>query len=280
MLEGEYYCVISNSAGEVTSDSGFVTIKQLMGYWNFDGNLTSTVNAAHAGIALADSYSDDSISGQAWEFAIDPDPEAAFDVIVVENSAQDFNFYPQGYTVSAWVKTTQTGWGAFVAKQDKSDGNKGFILTHSGNEGITTLRESFNDLSSGDAGLADDVWHLVTGTYNAQTGLGQVFVDGVLANTSGENFSALTLHDAPLFFGAETVAGAVPFIGLLDEVKIWNYAHDAYEVAADYIGIRTDESICVEYDYFDTNEDCAVNLVDFADFAAAWLDCNQVPACN
>ena len=268
---GAYYCIITNSAGSIETGTVHVTIKQLMGYWNFDGNLVSSVNAAHTGTVASDNYTDDAVSGQAWGFFGDPN------MIIIDNSADDYNFYPQGYTVSAWIKTTQGGWGAYVAKQDKTSGNKGFILTHAGNSGITTLRESFNDLSSGDAGVADGEWHHVAGTFNAVTGVAQVFVDGVLANTSSDNFPNLTLTDVPLFFGGETTDGSVAFVGLLDEVKIWNYALNAYEVAGEYTGIRTDVTICVEIDQFDFNEDCVVDLADFAAFAASWMDCNLVP---
>jgi hypothetical protein len=57
------------------------------------------------------------------------------DIVTVSNSVDFFNFYPRGYTVSAWVNMppkTSGAWGAFVSKQQREDGAdwKGFILTH------------------------------------------------------------------------------------------------------------------------------------------------------
>ena len=280
--EGIYYCKVNNDAGDVYTRDAYLTIKRRMGYWDFEGDLVSEDNAAHAGVVASNNFTDDAASGQAWQFLGDPN------VIVIDNSAEDFNFYPQGYSISAWVKTTQSEvWGAYVTKQSTAGGKKGIILTHNGvGSAVSSMRESLGDLFSGNVELNDGEWHHVVGTYNAQTGMGEIFVDGEYKAEAGPNFDALTLHDEPLFFGAETTAGATAYVGLLDEVKIWNYALDGFEVAAEFFGIMPGaDTICVdpgelEFDVTGPEgvPDCKVGLNDFAAFAAKWLDCNRMPA--
>ncbi|MBE0537951.1 MAG: immunoglobulin domain-containing protein [Phycisphaerae bacterium] len=274
--EGWYYCRVSNNAGDAYSDKAFVVMKRQMGHWTFDGTLVSEVNAAHAGITGETRYAD-GILGQAWEFTGDPN------IIVVADSADDFNFYPQGYTVSAWINTTQAAWGAVVAKQLRVNPFKGFVLTHNGANVVNTLRGTFGDLQSTDITVNDGQWHHIAGTYDAVKGLGRVYVDGQLNITSAVNMNVADINNEPLFFGAETVSGEwSAYVGLLDDVQIWNYALDAYEVATVYTAIRTDETVCVEIDPMDFDGNCRVDLSDFAAFAAAWLDCNRIPvdACN
>jgi hypothetical protein len=61
---------------------------------------------------------------------------------------------------------------------------------------------------------------------------------------------------------------------MLDDPKIYNYALTSDEIAAQFNAV-TGNTLCVELafagKYYDTNGDCVVDLVDFADFAAAWL---------
>lgn len=279
--EGGYYCKVSNAAGDVSSDLAYVTIKRKMGHWTFDGTLASAVNPAHVGSSTVSRYVQ-GISGQAWQFTAEQtDPN----VIIVADTANDFNFYPQGYTVSAWINTTQSGWGALVAKQYRPAGSgnnvwRGFIVAHQGANAGSMLRGLFGgDIMSADVTVNDGQWHHVTATYDALTGLGRIYVDGRLNNTSAVDMTRAQTNDQPLVFGAETEAGQIsPYVGLLDDVQIWNYALDAYEVAAVYTAIRPDDAFCVEFDAMDFDQNCFVDLADFAAFAASWLDCNWAPA--
>ena len=280
--EGAYYCKVNNSAGDTYTSNAYLTVKRRMGYWSFDDTLVSEDNAAHAGVVASSNFTDDAVSGKAWQFYGDPN------MIIVDNSVEDFNFYPQGYSISAWIKTTQADdeWGAYVAKHTRDDW-MGIILTHSGGgNAVTTVRESFNDLSSQDVTVNDGLWHHIVGTYNAVTGMGEIYVDGEYNNQAGPNLDALTLHDEPLFFGGETTGGDISYVGLLDEVKIWNYPLDGFEVADEYFRIRPGaDTICVdpvelEFDVSGPEgiPDCEVGFYDFAAFALKWLDCNRMPA--
>jgi len=79
---------------------------------------------------------------------------------------------------------------------------------------------------------------------------------------------------------AGTVFGDMSvYEGLLDKVSIYSYALSQIDVAVLYTDVMTGESICMEQIKHDYNGDCRVDILDFAMFAADWLECNLVPEC-
>ncbi len=292
--EGFYYCVADNSLNQpATSTSAQLLTQRLVGWWKLDGDLTDSVDEVIAGAAAHDGTSADpnfvvGKDGSALQFFGGTD-----DIVTVSNSVDFFNFYPRGYTVSVWVnmpEKTSGSWGAFVSKQQREDGAdwKGFILTHQGTgQAVHTLRQSFNDLGSG-TDVDDNNWHLVTGTYDAATKVGKVYVDGALKGQT-TNTGAVATNPRALVFGEEVSTSTIsPYIGLLDDIRIWSYVVDPVTVATLYTDFNPGAEICVEYPGYDVAgpngigdefRDCRVNLYDFVPFANAWLDCNIVPTC-
>jgi len=289
--EGFYYCVADNSLNQpATSASAQLLTQRLVGWWKLDGDLTDSVDEAIAGVAAHDGSSVDpnfvlGKDGSALQFFGDVDGLVTF-----AGSANFFNFYPRGYTVSAWVNMAEkvgSPWGAYICKQG-TDPSRGFILTHQGDgQPVHTLRQSFNDLGS-NTHADDNNWHLVVGSYDAVTKVGKVYVDGILRNQA-TNTGTVEGSPADLIFGAENLtATTAPYIGLLDDVRIWSYVVDPVTVATLYTDFNPGVEVCVEYPGYDVagpdgigNEfrDCRVNLYDFVPFANVWLDCNIVPTC-
>jgi hypothetical protein len=286
--EGFYYCVADNSLNiPAATNAVQLLTERLVGWWKLDGDLNDAVTevypeaVAHHGAAFDPNFAD-GIDGLALEMYGSPQ-----DIVTMTDSAEFYNFYPRGYTVSAWVQTETTGpWGAYVSKQGQ-DPARGFILTrNAAGNAVHTLRQSFGDLGSG-VFIADGSWHFVTGTYDAATGTGRVYVNGVLSNQATST-GVPQPSPASLIFGAELPDGSVPHIGLLDDVRIWSYPLDAYAVARLYVEVKPDEEICLGYPEFDIAgpdgigqqfRDCRVDLYDFAAFSQSWLECNIVPTC-
>ena len=290
--EGFYHCEGDNSLNlPSASAAAQLLTKRLVGWWKLDGNLTDSVDTAVAGVVTHNGTSVDpnyaAIGKNGSALQLFGDAEG---LVTFSNSADFFNFYPRGYTVSAWVNMPQktTGaWGAYVCKQG-TDPARGFILTHQGaGQAVHTLRQSYNDLGS-NTDVDDNNWHLVVGTYDAATKQGKVYVDGVLRNQATSTGTP-TGSPANLLFGAETLtATSAPYSGLLDDVRIWSYAVDPVTVAMLYVDFNPGSEVCVEnpvYDVAGPNgfgaafRDCRVNLYDFAPFAETWLNCNIVPIC-
>jgi len=288
--EGFYTCTIDNELMQpATSGAAQLMTRRLVGHWKLDGDLTDSVADAVAGAPAHDGAGDDpnyaalGKDGGAKQF----DGNVA-SVVTISGSEDYFNFYPQGYTVSAWVNmpSKSGSWGAFAAKQG-ADPSRGFVLTHNSNgQAVHTLRQSFNDLGS-DTDVDNNDWHLVVGTYDGVTREGKVYVDGLLKNQA-VNSGIPAVSEAPLIFGAERETGDSPFIGLLDDVRIWSYPLDEVAVALLYIDFNPSEELCPFYPKYDVAgpdgvgeeyRDCRVDLYDLLPMADKWLDCNLVPSC-
>lgn len=289
--EGFYYCVGDNSLNQPsTSASAQLLTARQVGWWKLDGNLEDSIDEtiigapAHDGTSVDPNFVAVGKDGGALEFFGDVDG-----LVIFNNSASFFNFYPRGYTISAWINmpTKSGAWGAYVCKQG-TEPTRGFILTHQGDgQPVHTLRQSFGDLGSG-VEADNSSWHLVVGSYDAATKVGKVYVDGVLKNQA-TNTGTVQESPADLIFGAENLtATTAAYIGLLDDVRIWNYVVDPVTVATFYTDFNPGVEVCVENPEYDVAgpdglgdefRDCRVNLYDFVPFANAWLDCNIVPTC-
>jgi len=281
--EGWYWCMLSNEAGDTPSEPAWLAVNRLMGHWTFDGDLVSALGDGRDGVPIGgDPNFVAGVDGMAVEFFEDGR------LIEVADSNSVFNFYPRGITVSAWVKTIEPGYGAYVSKQDRVQPWKGFLLSHNGASAIFNIRGlPTQPVAMGSTPIDDNEWHLVTGTYDNVTGVARLYVDGVLdTETAGQTPLAETTN-RPLVFGAETsqpvelVGDRVPYLGALDDVRIWNYALDAVAVARLYSEM-TGEAVCPSYPAYDLNEDCEVDLADLVILATNWLQCNRVPvsACS
>jgi len=287
--EGFYYCVGDNSLNQPsTSASAQLLTQRLVGWWKLDGNLNDSINEVIAGAAAHDGTSADpnfvavGKDGGALQFFGGTD-----DIVTVSNSVDFFNFYPRGYTVSVWVNMppkTGADWGSFVSKQQREAGAdwKGFILTHQpAGQAVHTLRQSFGDLGSG-TDVDDNNWHLVTGTYNAATKVGKVYVDGALKGQT-TNTGAVETNPRALIFGEEVSTSTIsPYSGLLDDIRIWSYPLDDYTAALLWTDFNPGMTVCLEKYPMDVSgpdgtPDCIVNLYDFAAIADKWLTCNRVP---
>lgn len=289
--EGIYYCEGDNS--QMQPDASAVALlvtERLIGHWKLDGNLEDSVDeeiagaVAHDGVCVDPNYVAIGKDGGALEFFGNVEG-----VVNITDSNDFFNFYPQGYTVSAWVNMpvkTSGNWGAYVAKQWENP-RSGFILTHQGaGQAVHTLRQSFNDLGS-NTDVDDNDWHLVVGTYDAVAKEGKVYVDGVLKNQATSTGTPLP-NSAALIFGAELSTGASAYTGSLDDVRIWSYPLDPVTIAGLYVDFNPGDKVCVANPAYDVAgpdgigdefRDCVINLYDFVPLAQDWLACNLVPTC-
>ncbi len=283
--EGYYYCICDNSLEQpTTSKTAQVMVQRMIGWWKLDNDLTDSVNEvvaeveSHDGSATSAGFDVNGKDGAAYICTGEID-----NIVTITESVDYFNCYAQGYTVSVWAKFPGVDvWGAMVSKQEDDHG-KGFIISHTGaGQADQTLREVYNDVIGGPA-IDNDQWHSIVATYDPETHVGKLYVDGLFVNQSYNNKSAQG-STSDLIFGAELVDGSVPFIGLLDDVRMWNYPLDANAAALLYTDFNPGVEICVERPQFDLTgpedaSDCKVDIYDFAAMAQQWLECNVAPTC-
>jgi len=284
--EDFYYCIVSKPTfPDATSAKAGLWTERLIARWEFEDNLNNSEEDKYHGVytdpdpgsELPDAVYVSGLEGQALQLYDDPCH------VRIDDSYAFFNFYPLGYTVNAWAKTgmASTAYGCMASKQFKGESHptdsKGWVL-NCHDKAVNTLRQVDKAESTGS--VIDDQWHMVTGTYDAETGVVAVYVDGKLEAESEPGSDVAPTNDFPVVFGAGTVFGDMSvYEGLLDKVSIYSYALSQIDVAVLYTDVMTGESICMEQIKHDYNGDCRVDILDFAMFAADWLECNLVPEC-
>lgn len=289
--EGLYYCKVWNdqSALVLDSDPAVLITKRLAGWWKFENNLDDSVDevvvgaAEHPGQTIDPNYID-GVDGFGKEFT------PGVGLLVIQNSNDFFNFYINGYTVSAWIRTTApgTGWHPFAGKETGTAG-QGFMLsadTSTGNA-VHILRGASYQADGNQYGqtpIDGDQWHLVTGVYDADAGIAQLYVDGRL-EAQNTNTNALGVNPNDLVFGAWGGSILTDYNGDVDDVRIWSYPLTAREIATVYTDFVPGDPLCVPAPRFDVAgpsgddvPDCRVDLYDLAVLAREeWLLCNWLP---
>jgi hypothetical protein len=82
------------------------------------------------------------------------------------------------------------------------------------------------------------------------------------------------------YIGKSQFAADDYFSGYIDDLKIYNYARTNEQIAQDYLTVAGGDFICDLEGWnaddqmmdVDSDDDCDVDLVDFAVFASRWLD--------
>ncbi|MFC1623921.1 LamG domain-containing protein [Candidatus Omnitrophota bacterium] len=160
-------------------------------------------------------------------------------VAIIDNDSLDFGTGDFSYSV--WVKMSvdDGSYPTILRKGDGSGGDARWGLSvdnNAANDGILythftdTEANSATNLST-TAGYNDDNWHFVMITFtNGENA--RLYIDGVLKDTL--NVSSLNNMDsaADLYIGR--YSAGYYFNGLIDDVRIYNYARSASQVMQDY----------------------------------------------
>jgi hypothetical protein len=277
--EGYYYCIVTNNSGQVQSENAFLTAGRLIARWEFEDDLSDETDNDWDGVIVGgDPNFSGGINGKAIEFLGD---DKLYVEIPSSNDDLGFDIY-LGYSLTAWVQTTQGGWGTIISKstrESNSDPFEGIVLSHYAEWATHQIR------GVGDAWgwmpIYDEQWHFIVGSYDAQTGMVGIYVDGLFEEEIGPVYT-FSITSEPFIIGNELTttdpsSTASPFEGLVDDVRVYNYPLPPTEVGhlyADYSG-----PFCLDNPESDVSGDCVVDLEDVAILAAGWLECNLFPDC-
>ena len=311
--EASYFCRVtidSNQNGE-DSPMGYLAIDRMVGHWKLDGNANDEfgndgieVNRAKGLWYAADTGAppndpNEPIIGSGclrlnnWGQSPD-DPIANSEISYVKVPHIDA-YSDDVFTVSCWIKNVRTGysdqagagynsnyWGSLVSKTDAAGTNPGWALRRN------DWRRTPRWYTYGSPGLNSDAgafidggeWYHLVGVYDEVNNTKSFYVNG-LVEVSVDDLGAdtgLLVADGKLCIGADiygTNGPRSPGEFLLDDVRLYNYALDKFEIGQIYAD-GADESICVEYPAMDIDGDCDVDLDDLKLFVADWLQCGLV----
>jgi hypothetical protein len=189
----------------------------LIGHWTFDGNTQdSSTKANHGTSGVTPAVF---VAGKVGSNAINL---RGADYVAIDGVVNDIT--STNITLSAWVKTTQSGEGNVFAANDATSGYALLFGIQSGNPYV-------ND--DGDKqfppAVNDDQWHLLTYVRSGNTGY--LYVDGILQGTYSSSFTWTSPVVTRWSIGQEWDATPSDFYtGAVDDARIYNTALSEAEV--------------------------------------------------
>ena len=278
------FCEVSN-AGSLTSVSqpALMEVERLIGHWKMDDNLNDSSGYGWNGTYTTAPvvYDGAGKDGSALSLLNEPNH------VQISGSEDAFNFFHLGLTVNCWIKTDKI-WSGLVCKQDRTgyDPYNGFIFEINGS-GQVNLGYRGVGGPVGSTAVNDGQWHMVTGTFDGDTGEMVIYVDGEEDAVGTYPNAVVRQADNPLVIGAEEVAGTTVLEGLIDDVRVYTYAKTDTEVLDLYNELTDPDKILCLLDYMSSADisgptgepDCKVDLNDFAEIASGWLTCGLYPTC-
>ena len=139
-------------------------------------------------------------------------------------------------TIAAWIRNnaTSNGWLRIVGwGQYDGDGTQINLGYNPPNDHKVCFTRYYRDLKSG---ITDTNWHHYVGTYDAGTGLGIFYVDGIEV-TRDTGFGPQYIQDTKFYVGGHGGWDeSLSFRGSVDDVRIYNRPITSNEVSAIYNG--------------------------------------------
>lgn len=289
--EAQYHCVVTNLSESIASDKAWLEFARQTSQWAFDNDYSDSIGGHDGSVADANS-TPNFAAGKIGDAALSLDGVDDYLVLPVAalpkaGTEMTFAFWAQNNTPTAGTVT-------MYAFADAAPGNR-LVNIHT----PWSNNNAYLDISSIDAGTSYDrvaagnavvttgepYWIYWVFTKDIETGVQRVYRDGVQIGQA----TGLTRRQYgadQLYLGANRNADNVLgqfFNGMIDDLKIYNYALDEvdaaylyYDAVGEKVCINATDPILVQYDF---NSNCKIDLGDFAELAANWLVCQRVPDC-
>ena len=176
---------------------------------------------------------------------------------------------PASLTVEHWVRLDELGKIHFLVSDALNDFNDGFTLwVAASNVVVFTLAANSALKANAISGttLELDRWYHVAGAYNADDGMLKVFINGVEEGSVSYTGGIMYADGRDLRFATQikTRSRAARLLkGAMDEVRIWDFAKDASQIAAD-MNHEIDASASGLIGYWQMNEGTGTTTADLS----------------
>ncbi|MGE4286763.1 MAG: LamG-like jellyroll fold domain-containing protein [Phycisphaerae bacterium] len=128
-----------------------------------------------------------------------------------------------------------------------------------------------------DTGTPAGQWYYVAVTISGDTG--RMYINGELISTNTSMTYNPIDRDLVLNYIGKSQYPDPEFDGYVDDMKIWNYALTTEDIAQEYLAIEGG-SVCDREHFdlgaYDVDGNCIIDLVDFASFAARWMEDDRI----
>ena len=201
-------------------------ISNLVHYWPFNGNMNDAVT--ESAINATNIYSEATLTEDRHGNA---NSAYSFDGDDVMSIGSAGNFGTSSFTANMWICTTAgTSLNTLIRTENASGGNGWFIWFD--NNGIEIWAASKSYVS--DTIINDGIWHMITFVQDADNKVGQMYIDGVYKGGYSMDTVPNVTNGYTHVLGSGMTEPYCTYIGKMDEVRLYNKALTAEEVAALY----------------------------------------------
>ncbi len=284
--KGYYYCIVSNNGGSssaVTSEVVKLDVYREIAHWTFDelvdGVFTDISGEGHNATPLSEPNFATGVKGMAIDTSSGQICGAGTWIPSEETGK---------FSVALWVNwngSNGTGQGIFAKGDAYAADSEMFHLSISS---AGTLHANSYGLRTAYGHSTPSVgnWELLVLTFNGSVAdIYQLRASDVhvLTVSNGTTFTLGSKTDSNLVIGASTLTGTDYFNGLIDDVVIYNYDLDLKDMIELYNKALNGNFCYLDYnssDYdLDFNNNCIIDVSDFAALAQSWLACGLYPNC-
>ncbi|MCB1631072.1 MAG: LEPR-XLL domain-containing protein, partial [Pseudomonadales bacterium] len=154
-------------------------------------------------------------------------------------------------TFETWFRVdAYTGtWQALAYKGNGNGNQRSFTLwlNSSGYLHLSSGNNQNQSINTANGSVKLGQWHHVAAVMDRDTGVMTLYLDGVAAASGALSTTPSTANTNPLYLGGVR-EGWGSFVGAIDEVRVWNLARSAGQIAADYAAaLQGDETGLVLY---------------------------------
>ena len=195
----------------------------LVQHWPFDGNANNAVSGGINAIIHSAHLTTDRFDNPNSAYYFDGD----WDRMQADNAA---NFGKESFTANVWVNSTQTSGFGDILRTHNGNGHGWLFRFNEGKIEIwegSTYKIGITSVNS----YADGKWHMMTYVRDVEKMVGQLYVDGIYVC----EYKMTGINDSPttLWFGTYEVGEW--YNGKMDDVRLYNRALTADEIAALYV---------------------------------------------
>jgi len=196
----------------------------LLAYWTFDGNGKDLSGNTNTATLTNLTSTTDRLGNPNGAFYFNGSSSFAS---VTDKPALRLN--NTDFTLNAWVKmdSYNSSYGSIIMSKRTAGINTGWTWSVTGAASSPIGVASYgpgggntNAFGSVPVGLSS--WHMVTSVYNLTNGQFNIYIDGVLDNTTSGILTANGAITASLYIGKDNASGIYYFHGSMDDVRIYN----------------------------------------------------------
>ncbi len=272
--QGRYNCVVANAGGSTATETAYLIEKRMLAHWDFNGNLLDTAGTA------ATPY--DGTPNDTPVYQTDgPHEGLVFDGVNQFVTLPDgFGNFTAGLTFAVWARMDEDAgaWARYIDLANVS----GDPLVVAESINLCRRENTQNDLQFRAGGnvplnnaLQRGVWQHLVVTLD-ETGQVTLYRDGLPFATGRTTMPAVVTRTSNYIGRINPPAeGDALFKGMMDDLRVYNYAISADDVANLYSTVAG--PYCRTRPALDWSGNCIVDLEDFAVFASSWLECGLWP---